>query len=64
MPERKRAIGLEVSNLKNVVTKMLDEDYDGVHDELEGRKHELMDVHDYLTNLEDCVPGPDYKECV
>ena len=65
MPERKRAIRLEVSNLKNVVTKLLDEDYDGVLDELEGRKNELLDVHDYLTNLEECTVGtPGYRDCL
>lgn len=51
MPERKRAIALEVTNLSNVVGKVLEEDYDGAVDELEARKEELMDVHNYLTSL-------------
>merc|ERR1712167_169341 len=52
MPERKDAIANEVSNLTHIVSKVLDEDYDGAVDELEARKEELLDIHNGLTNLQ------------
>jgi len=45
MPERKGAIANEVTNLKNIVMKVIEEDFDGAVDELEARKDELMEMH-------------------
>jgi len=52
MPERKKAIAREVTNLKNIVGMVLEEDYEGAVDELEVRKDELMNIHSSLINLD------------
>lgn len=51
MPERKAAIANEVTNLTNVVSKVLEEDFEGAISELEARKEELVDIHEYLQSL-------------
>lgn len=48
MPERKASIANEVTNLTNVVSKVIDEDFIGAMNELEARKEELVEINEHL----------------
>merc|ERR1712195_441819 len=53
-PERRSAITLEVHSLKNLVSKVLEEDFEGAVDELEARKNQLL-----INLLDEEAPAAD-----